>query len=77
MYMPVLIHTMKHLTFLCILCMYTICHYQFQLRAIELRKEELRLRRLTNVARPLGVPEMKPYISKLGMTLVMKCGLLF
>ncbi|XP_069997060.1 kanadaptin isoform X3 [Penaeus vannamei] len=38
----------------------------WKLRAIELRKEELRLRRLTNVARPLGVPEMKPYISKLG-----------
>ncbi|XP_037798611.1 kanadaptin-like [Penaeus monodon] len=38
----------------------------WKLRAIELRKEELRLRRLTNVARPLGVPEIKPYISKLG-----------
>ncbi|XP_042880061.1 kanadaptin-like isoform X2 [Penaeus japonicus] len=38
----------------------------WKLRAIELRKEELRLRRLTNVARPFGVQEMKPYTSKLG-----------
>lgn len=37
-----------------------------QLRAIELRKEELRLRRLANIARPLGIPELKPYQSLQG-----------
>lgn len=37
-----------------------------QLRAIEVRKEELKLRRLVNIARPLGVPELKPYQSAHG-----------
>ncbi|KAK8376160.1 hypothetical protein O3P69_008702 [Scylla paramamosain] len=38
----------------------------WKLRAIELRKEELKLRRLVNIARPLGIPELKPYQSQHG-----------
>ncbi|XP_050687166.1 kanadaptin-like isoform X1 [Eriocheir sinensis] len=38
----------------------------WKLRAIELRKDELKLRRLVNIARPLGVPELKPYQSMHG-----------
>ncbi|XP_071515189.1 kanadaptin [Panulirus ornatus] len=38
----------------------------WKLRAVELRKDELRLRRLTNIARPLGVPELQAYQSKYG-----------
>ncbi|XP_042227486.1 kanadaptin-like isoform X2 [Homarus americanus] len=36
----------------------------WKLRVVDLRKDELRLRRLTNIARPLGVPELQPYHSK-------------
>nr|XP_045583117.1 kanadaptin-like isoform X2 [Procambarus clarkii] len=36
----------------------------WKLRAVDLRKDELRLRRLANIARPLGVPEMQPYEPK-------------
>ncbi|XP_068213643.1 kanadaptin-like [Palaemon carinicauda] len=36
----------------------------WKLRVIELRKEELSLRKLVNIARPYNKPEMQPYISE-------------
>lgn len=40
----------------------------WKLRAVDLRKDELRLRRLSNIARPLGVPELQPYQPKYEMS---------
>lgn len=37
---------------------------KWKLRVIELRKEELSLRKLVNVARPYDKPELQPYISE-------------